>query len=152
MTEILQRRLTKLLQPGVEALGYELVFVEFASNSRHSLLRIYIDSENDVTVEDCERVSHEVAATLDVEDPIKQAYRLEVSSPGLDRPLVKPEHYTRFAGDVVRIQLYSERKGRRRFEGVLLGCDGGTVSLKTPEGVMHFPLNEIELARLVPRF
>lgn len=152
MTEILQRRVSRLLEPVVEALGYELVLVELTANSRHSLLRLYIDTENDITVQDCERVSHEVAAILDVEDPIKQAYRLEVSSPGLDRPLVKPEHYVRFIGETARVQLYGIRNGRRRFAGILLGCDGDAVSLETPDGVVRLLLDEIEVARLVPRF
>ncbi|HZR36126.1 MAG TPA: ribosome maturation factor RimP, partial [Nevskia sp.] len=96
--------------------------LEFNPHKGSATLRLYIDAEEGIDIDDCARVSREVAATLDVEDPIKQAYQLEVSSPGLDRPLVKPEHFRRFRGDLAKIELLAPLPGsnRRRFRGELL--------------------------------
>lgn len=96
----LEQQLTEMLSAPVEALGFELVGIEFI-RARQSTLRIYIDSDNGINVDDCADVSHQVSAVLDVEDPITVAYNLEVSSPGLDRPMFTAEHYTRFLGEEV---------------------------------------------------
>lgn len=149
---VLRERLEQLLAPVVAALGYELVLLEFNPSSKHGLLRLYIDTAAGITVEDCERVSREVAATLDVEDPIKTAYSLEVSSPGLDRPLVTPAHYARFINEQARIQLVAPLNGRRRFVGWIRGVTDSAVSLQTAEGTVEIPLVEIERARLVPEY
>src|ERR1044071_667568 len=119
---MLERKLTRLLEPVVEGLGYELVLLEYVPQRGGGLVRLYIDSLGGITLKDCERVSREVSATLDVEDPIQGNYRLEVSSPGIDRPLVKPEHFERFVGHDVSIRLTAPRAGgRRRYSGQLLG-------------------------------
>jgi ribosome maturation factor RimP len=144
------QQLTELLEPVVVALGYELVCLELGGSGRSSTLRLFIDAPTGVGLDDCARVSREVAAVLDVEDPIPHAYQLEVSSPGLDRPLVKPEHYRRFRGERVRVQMAIPIEGRRRFEGILNGLSGGTVELRTAEGLVQLPLREIERARLLP--
>ncbi|MES0873614.1 ribosome maturation factor RimP [Sinimarinibacterium thermocellulolyticum] len=149
---VLTKRLQQMLEPVVEALGYELVLLEFSPSTKSALLRLYIDAPGGISIDDCERVSREVAAQLDVEDPISGGYRLEVSSPGLDRPLVKPMHFQRFVGEQVRVQLLVPRDGRRRYIGWLrhAGCDG--VRLQTKDGLVELAYADIERARLVPEY
>ena len=98
-------RLQALLEPLVESMGYELVLLEFSPHKGSAMVRLFIDAPGGITLGDCEKVSREVEGVLDVEDPIPQNYRLEVSSPGLDRPLVKPAHFERFAGQLAKVQL-----------------------------------------------
>lgn len=142
-------RLHAVIEPAVTALGYELVGVEHLSQGRHSVLRIYIDREDGVTVDDCARVSHQVSGALDVEDPIKGQYTLEVSSPGLDRPLFTIDHYRRFAGELAEIRLAAPRDGRRKFKGILRGVEGDAVIIEVEGEAVALPLNEIEKAHLV---
>jgi ribosome maturation factor RimP len=142
-------RLQAIIEPAVTALGYELVGVEYLSQGRHSVLRIYIDKEDGVTVDDCARVSHQVSGALDVEDPVKGQYTLEVSSPGLDRPLFTIEHYRRFAGESAEIRLAAPRDGRRKFKGTLRGVEGDTVIIEVEGEAVPLPLDEIEKAHLV---
>ena len=150
---MLERKLTQMLEPVVESLGYELVLLEYVPQRGGGLVRLFIDSLGGITLKDCERVSREVSGTLDVEDPIPQGYRLEVSSPGMDRPLVKPEHFERFVGSEVAIRLTAPRAGgRRRYSGRLLGYADRAVSVQTDEGKVDFALDEIERAHLVPHF
>ncbi len=149
---MLRDRLIKLLEPVVEALGYEVILLEFSPRDGAGLLRLYIDSPNGIQLADCEKVSREVAGVLDVEDLIRQAYQLEISSPGFDRPLVKPAHFERFKGEVARIQMLSPITGRRRFQGVLAGATDDEVSIETPEGLVSLPLADIEKAKLVPNY
>ena len=149
----LQNRLVELLEPLVENLGYELVLLEFNAHKGSALVRLFIDAPGGITVGDCEKVSREVEGRLDVEDPIPQNYRLEVSSPGLDRPLVKPGHFERFAGQVARVQLLAPQAGRRKFQGVLRGLRSDSVVLETADaGTVEVALGNIERARLVPDF
>jgi ribosome maturation factor RimP len=149
----LQNRLQELLEPLVESLGYELVLLESSAHKGSGLVRLFIDAPGGVTLDDCERVSREVEGLLDVEDPIPQNYRLEVSSPGLDRPLVKPAHYERFAGERAKVQLLAPVGGRRKFEGVLRGLHGDNVVLETADaGTVELALAGIERARLVPDY
>lgn len=145
-------KIYELLEPVVTGLGYELVGIEHISQGRHSLLRIYIDVERGVTVDDCEKVSHQVSGVLDVEDPIKGAYHLEVSSPGLDRPLFTAEHFARFAGHKVKVQLRSPINGRRKFSGEIRGVGEGAVRIEIEEGEVSLPLDAIEKANLIPEF
>ncbi|HET7797099.1 MAG TPA: ribosome maturation factor RimP, partial [Nevskia sp.] len=105
-----------------------------------------------ITLEDCEKVSREVAATLDVEDVIQQAYRLEISSPGFDRPLVKPAHFERFKGEIAKIQMLAPVSGRRRFQGVLLGATEDAVTIDAGDGPITLPFADIDKAKLVPNF
>ena len=145
----MRETLLKLLEPAIEALGYELVELEFPPH----LLRIYIDREGGVTVDDCEVVSRQVSAVLDVEDPISGAYTLEVSSPGLDRPLRKETDFIRFAGERAKIELsLPDKDGRRRFTGTLKGCDAGEVLIEVDGEEHRLPLADIGKARLVPEF
>lgn len=145
-----ERALDAMLRPAVEALGYELVGVEMLRNGRHSLLRLYIDTEKGITVDDCERVSHQVSGVLDVEDPIRGEYTLEVSSPGLDRPLFSAEHYERFAGREVRVKLKVPVEGRRKIRGTLAGVSEGNVLVQEGDETFSLPMDAIATARLVP--
>lgn len=144
----------KLLQPieaAVRGLGYELVGVEHLPQGRHSVLRVYIDTAAGVTVDDCERVSRQVSGVLDVEDLVRGHYVLEVSSPGLDRPLFTAEHFSRFAGQKVKLRLSLPLEGRRNFTGVLQGVRDGDVLVTVDDGEeLRFALDNIEQARLVP--
>jgi len=142
----------KVVEPVVESLGYELVGVEYLSQGREGLLRVYIDSEDGITVEDCQRVSHQLSGVLDVEDVIHGHYSLEISSPGLDRPLFSAEHFERFAGAEVKLRLDAPLDGRRKFRGTLVGVEDGKVRLLVDGEEMRVPLGSIDKANLVPEF
>lgn len=147
-------RLNDMLQPLVEDLGYEFVGLEL-SGPRHALLRVYIDHprDNGVTLEDCERVSREIAALLDVEDPIQSSYRLEISSPGLDRPLFSLEQYQRYEGEKVKLALHLPVAGRRRIRGVIAGVDGETLKLIDEDGeALDVPFTSIARGRIMPDY
>jgi ribosome maturation factor RimP len=144
--------LGKLIAPAVEALGYEFVGLEYRSGARGGLLRVYIDSEDGVTVDDCQSVSYQVSGLLDVEDPIPGHYTLEISSPGLDRPLFQARDYDRFAGHRVRIQLTLPLDGRRKFSGVLRGMRGDNVLVEQDGDEVSIPYDQIRHARLVPEY
>jgi ribosome maturation factor RimP len=133
------------LRDTLGGLGYELVDLE---TSRGGLLRIFIDSPGGITVEDCARVSNHLTRAFAVEGV--EYERLEVSSPGLDRPLKRVEDYARFAGQKASVRLKLPRDGRRRFEGMLAGVDGGNVLLEVEGGRVSFALGDIDRARLVP--
>jgi ribosome maturation factor RimP len=142
----------ELLDPPVRALGYELVDVECRSGGESGLLRLYIDSPAGITLDDCEKVNRQVGAFLDVEDPMPGHYVLEVSSPGEDRILRTREHFQRFTGHTVRVQLRKGVMGRRRFRGELLGLDdaAGEITVRVDGEEHHLPLDDIERARLAP--
>ena len=136
----------------VSAMGYELVGVEFNSGQRNSVLRVYIDTEQGVTLEDCQAVSHQLSGVLDVEDPIKGNYSLEISSPGLDRPIFKATDFDRFAGRRVKIKLATPQAGRRNFTGQLQGVQDEVVVLLEDDNEIRLSLSRIDTARLVPEF
>ena len=140
----------RLLLPTLERMGYDLVELELQTGGRRGLLRVFIDGPEGVGLSDCEAASRQISAVLDVEDPIAGEYSLEVSSPGLDRKLRLPEHFERFAGAEVKVQLYHPLQGRRRFRGRLEGLSGDAIRV-TVDNVEHLlPLKDIETARLVP--
>lgn len=145
-------RLTHLLQPLVEDLGYEFVGLEHSSNPKSPSLVIYIDRPGGIAVEDCARVSREVAALLDVEDPIPGHYDLEVSSPGLDRPLFTLEQFERFSGEVAQVSLFAPLDGRRKFKGEILGIQDGKVRLDQDGTEVELDMGNIAKARLVPDY
>lgn len=145
-------RLTHLLQPLVEDLGYEFVGLEHSSNPKSPTLVIYIDRPGGIAVEDCARVSREVAALLDVEDPIPGHYDLEVSSPGLDRPLFTLEQFERFCGEVAQVSLFAPLDGRRKFKGEILGIQDGKVRLDQDGTEVELDMGNIAKARLVPDY
>lgn len=143
--------LTALLEPEVNTLGYELVDLELRLGGRSGLVRLFIDSENGITLEDCERVSHQVSALLDVEDPIPGHYVLEVSSPGVNRRLRKPEDFARFRGERVKVELTTPTpEGRRRFTGKLGPVTGDEFVIEV-DGIAHrLRINDVDNARLAP--
>jgi len=145
-------RLRAMLEPAVEALGFELVDTEFSGSGHRALLRIYIDRPGGVNVDDCAAVSHQVSAILDVEDPIAGRYTLEVSSPGLDRPLTRPQDFERFAGELVAVKLARPRDGRRKFKGRLLGLRDGMIALEADGERFDLAFDEVDKVRLVPTF
>ncbi len=143
-------RLTQLIEPVVAGLGYELVGIEFDTRAR--VLRVYIDHESGILLDDCSRVSYQLSGVLDVEDPIPGKYQLEISSPGLDRPLYKRADFQRFLGSVARIHLRLPIENRRRIKGELAGIDGDDVLIDAEGGRLRIPFDTIEKARLVPQF
>jgi len=147
----LEQKLTELIAAPVEALGYELVGIEFV-RARTSTLRIYIDSENGINVDDCADVSHQVSAVMDVEDPITVPYHLEVSSPGLDRPLFTAAHYERFAGQDVSVVLRIAVQNRRKWQGTIKSVEGEMVTLSVDGKDEVFALSNIQKANIIPRF
>ena len=145
--------LTQLIQQVVEPMGYELVGIELLNRQKTStLLRIYIDSSHGITLDDCTAVSHQISGVLDVENPIEENYDLEVSSPGLDRPLFDKKHFDRFKGKKARIRMRMKLNGRRRYEGVLAGVENNNVILDVEGVKLDLPLDQIETARLIPEF
>jgi ribosome maturation factor RimP len=146
------QRLNELLQPLVEDLGYEFVGLEYNTNPKNSVLRIYIDGEDGVGIEDCETVSRETAALLDVKDPIRSHYNLEVSSPGLDRPLFTPSHYSEFVGREVQINLFAPQDGRRKFKGPILNAAETSVNIEQDGSEVTLDYDNIAKAKLVPDY
>ncbi len=143
--------LRQLFEPVVSMLGYELVGVEYLGKGRNAVLRIYIDKEDGITLDDCARVSRQVSGLLDVEDPIKEPYNLEVSSPGLDRPLFTKEHFDSHKGQWVQLRLDKPLEGRRNFKGIIQGMRDKEVLLQVDGTQIVLPLNTIEKARLIPK-
>ncbi len=142
-----------MLEPGIRSLGYELVGVEFQTGGKGGgLLRVYIDSEAGISADDCSKVSYQVSGLLDVEDPIPGHYTLEVSSPGLDRLLFRPEDFNRFAGQLVKLRLAYPVEGQRKFKGRLTGLRGENVVIVQDDLEFSLPFDQIEQARLVPEY
>lgn len=139
-----------LVEPVVSSLGYELVGVEFVMQGRSGLLRVYIDNEDGITLDDCQRVSHQLSGVLDVEDVIKGQYQLEISSPGLDRPLFTKEHFERFTGHMAKVRLTVPRNGQRKFRGTLNGVENDQVKLDVDGEEILLPLGTIDKANLIP--
>ncbi len=148
----IRETLYELITPVVEGLGYELVGIEYLPQGRHSLLRVYIDQSNGITLDDCEKVSRQVSAVMDVEDPVSGNYNLEISSPGLERPLFVEEHYTRFVGEQVFVRMSFPVEGRRKFEGRLCGVENGEVVVEIDQVLFRLPLAQVDRAHLVPQF
>ena len=145
-------QLQALLAPVVEALGYQCWGVEFISQGRHSLLRVYIDHADGILIDDCEKVSRQISAVLDVEDPVSGEYTLEVSSPGMDRPLFTLEQFAAHAGEQVKIRLRSPYEGRRNFQGVLRGVEEQDVIVQVEDHEYLLPIESIDKANIIPRF
>ncbi len=144
------RDLTELFEPVIESMGYELVGVEFSGGSGHGTLRVYIDSENGVNIDDCAAISHQISGILDVEEPIRQAYDLEISSPGLNRPLFKLADFERFAGRTAKIKLALALDGRKNFRGELQGvADSRLIRVEVDGEQFELPYADIAKANLV---
>ncbi len=145
--------LKQLLGPVVEALGCELWGLELQTGGRTKLLRIYIDrAEDGIGVDDCERVSRQASAVLDVEEAINGEYILEVSSPGMDRPLYELNQYEQYIGEDISLRLRFPYEGRRNFKGRLTGIDNDEIVLVVTDHEFLFPVEGIEKANVVPRF
>lgn len=144
--------LLDLFEPEVAAIGYELLGIELNQNGHGSILRVYIDKVDGITVDDCVLVSQQLTGLLDVEDPIKGNYDLEVSSPGLDRPLFTIEQFKMFVGETVKLKLYEKHNGRKRFIGILKSVDSAEVAINCDDEEYNVPFRLIERARLVPQF
>jgi ribosome maturation factor RimP len=145
---MLRERLIGLLEPALGRLGYELVELEYGAGRARGTLRIFIDREGGVGLEDCERASREVSAQLDAADPIPGAYTLEVSSPGFDRVLRTRAHFGRFVGQQVSVELKEPRAGRRRYTGTLLAVDDSGIELQVDRERVVVTFDEIGKARL----
>lgn len=141
--------LIELLEPTVMAMGFELADID-AHLGRRGLLRLFIDRDGGVTLDDCQLISEQVGAFLDVADPLPGSYVLEVSSPGFDRRLRTLKHFERFKGESVRVELKDVRDGRRNLTGRLVGVESSLVLLEVEGEVWRLPLNDIAMARLVP--
>jgi ribosome maturation factor RimP len=150
MSSILRERLVALIEPLLGQLGYELVELEYAAGRSHGVLRLFIDKPEGIGVEDCEKVSREVSALMDVEDPIPNAYTLEVSSPGFDRVLRTKPHFERFKGERVFVELKVPRDGRKRYTGTLLNVADEGIEIEVDRQMVNLPFDEIGKARLAP--
>jgi ribosome maturation factor RimP len=144
--------LERLLRPVVEGLGFELWELEYFPRRGNALLRMYLDSPRGVTLDDCEHVSRAVSEVLDTHDPLPDRYELEVSSPGLERPLRTPEHFARYVGEQVFVELVAPVDGRRRFKGPLAAVTTTTIEVAV-DGQRHaMPLAAVRKAHLAPEF
>lgn len=146
----LQQRLEALFAPTLESMGYEMVRVMFQGNTRPTL-QVMAERKDarPMTVDDCADISRALSALLDVEDPIQGAYALEVSSPGIDRPLTRPKDFDVWAGFEVKLEALAGVDGRKRFRGKLLGVEGEDVRLLTDTGEVRVPLFDVKSAKLV---
>ena len=148
----IEKTTEKLLEPILKEHGFELVDVEFVKEAGNRFLRVYIDKENGITIDDCEIVSRELDLQLDQLDPIKEGYILEVSSPGLDRPLKKEKDFKRSLGKMVEIKLYQALDGSKEFVGLLENYDEETVTMNVEENIVTFNRKDIALIRLAVIF
>jgi len=142
-----------LIEPVVEGMGYEVVDIDYRPHPTDGLLRIYIDGPNGIVLDDCTTVSHQISSVLDVEDPIPGQFNLEISSPGMDRPLRKVADFERFAGSTVKIKLtVPTLEGQRNFTGKLKGIENEEVILEMDGETHYLALSSIDKARIVPQF
>ena len=147
-----EHKLAEMLGPAVEATGKELLGIEFISAGKHSVLRIYIDHENGINVDDCAEVSRQVSAILDVEDPISTEYNLEVSSPGLDRPFFTLPHFEAVVGETVDVKLSMPLNGRRKFKGKLVAVENDVLVVNVDGEDYELVIGNVDKANLVPSF
>lgn len=144
-------QLKELLAPVVEDLGYTLWGVQYLQG-RGAVLRLFIDHDDGINVDDCALVSHEVSGVLDVEDPIPGDYNLEVSSPGLDRPLFELSHFERYQGESMQLTLLAPVAGKRKMTATLVAVDGDTLVMELDGESLRVPYSQVDRARLQPRF
>lgn len=144
--------MTEMLRPAVEETGLELLGIEFVSAGKHSTLRVYIDHENGITVDNCADVSRQISAILDVEDPISTEYNLEVSSPGLDRPLFEKSHFEAVVGETVEVKLSIPLNGRRKFKGKLEAVENDSLVVVVDGQDYELMISNVDKANLVPTF
>ncbi len=145
-------KLTEMLRPAVDETGKELLGLEFISAGNNSILRVFIEHENGIDVDDCAEVSRQIGAILDVEDPISSEYSLEVSSPGLDRPLFTKAHYESVIGEEIQAKLGVPLNGRRKFKGILESIENDTLMVIVDGETYPLVINNIDKANLVFNF
>ncbi len=147
-------KITALIEPVIEDMGYELVGVEYVASGKHSILRVYIDIERGIGIEDCEQVSRQLSAIFDVEDPISTQYNLEVSSPGIERPLFHLGHYHRFLGHDIKLRTHRPIDGQRKFSGTIGSVSeaNNTIELVTELGPVTLDIDLIDKANLIADF
>ena len=144
-----EQKLTDMLRPAGEETGKELLGVEFISAGNNSVLRLFIDHENGINVDDCAEVSRQVGAILDVEDPISSEYNLEVSSPGIDKPLFEMSHFKAVVGEIVNVKLSMPLNGRRKFKGTLVAIEDNTLIVDVDGIDYELSLSNVDKANLV---
>ncbi len=147
-----EQKLTELLRPAVEETGKSLLGIEYISAGNNSILRLFIDHENGIDVDDCAEVSRQVGALLDVEDPISSEYNLEVSSPGVDRPLFEIAHFEAVVGEIVNIKLSIPLNGRRKFKGPLVAIENNNLIIEVDSIDYELPIGNVDKANLVAKF
>ncbi|PIP80954.1 MAG: ribosome maturation factor RimP [Gammaproteobacteria bacterium CG22_combo_CG10-13_8_21_14_all_40_8] len=145
-------RLNEIIQPAVAASGYEFVGIEYKPAGKHSILCVYIDHENGISVDDCAICSHQISALLDVEDPIAGEYNLQVSSPGLDRPLFNAAQFQQYLGEEVKVKLHSAVKGQRNLKGKISQVVEDEISIKTESEVLTFNIHQLNRANIIPNW
>jgi ribosome maturation factor RimP len=144
--------LWELFEPVVSGMGYDLIEIEHFPNPKHGVLRLYIDKEGGVNVDDCSNVSRQISALIDVEDPVSGQFNLEISSPGADRPLRRLVDFQRFTGSLVKLKTVMPLEGQRNFKGRLLEASEETVVIETDDEEISLPMSAVEKARIVPEY
>jgi ribosome maturation factor RimP len=144
--------LVNLIEPTVEGLGYECVGIEFNPHPQHGLLRVYIDADNGILLEDCTKVSHQLSGLLDVEDPISGNYQLEVSSPGADRPFFKLSQFEQYIGSVITVNVFKPINKQRKITGFIDSVEDNRVLIQQADQLLEIPLQAMSKARLVPEY
>jgi ribosome maturation factor RimP len=147
-----QDKLSELLEPIVEDLGYRVWGLEYQVRKADALLRVYIDHDNGISVDDCAKVSHEISGILDVEEPITMAYILEVSSPGMDRILFSAQQFSEFLNDSVKIKLNQMVDGRRKIKGKIKSVEDEVITIQTDDEEINIEFDKIMRARINPGF
>ena len=148
----IQQQLVEMFAPIISALGYELVGIEYISQGKHSIVRVFIDSAKGINLDDCQQVSQQISGILDVEDPIAGEYSLEVSSPGTQRPLFTIEHYVQFIGQPVFLRFYGMVEKRRKLKGHIISVDGSNITISELDTELEFVIDvdDIDKAHLIP--
>lgn len=147
-----QGNLQELIEPIVSSLGYEYVGLEYLPQGKHSILRVYIDKDGGILIDNCSQVSGQLSAMLDVEDPIRGEYLLEVSSPGMDRPLFTAAHFEQFIGSKCTMRMKMPVDGQRKFTGVITSLEDGQVELAMENKIVKLSIDMVDKANLVPEF
>lgn len=147
-----QSQLEKIIRPAVEAAGFEFWGLEYLSQGKHSILRVFIEHENGIDVDDCAEVSHQVSGVLDVEDPISGFYNLEISSPGMDRSLFTEQQFAQYVGETVELRLSFPLNGRRKFKGTIEQVNNGQIELLVDSEVYDISVQQIEKAQLIAKY
>lgn len=148
----ISEKVTEMALPVVESKGFELVDVEYLKEGPNWYLRVYIDKDGGITIDDCQAVSEELSRILDKTDPIQNAYYLEVSSPGLERPLKREVDFERHKGENVEVRLYSSENKCNKYEGELVGLEDGSIVIKVKNEILKFDRQNVSLVKRIIEF